>query len=271
MLVKTTLSALIFTFSLGFFLVQYHFHITPTDFDAYLVLKEAKAKRKREKPLQMSPAVQKRYDVRKELWIPENTAFQRKHLLITCKESELQLLEKKGKIETLEQMTDVDCHLFEPLETRHFVATEGTYHYPSQTFEAKDVTFRFFQKDASPYLSGTANQTYFTASNQIATQSEAIHCEGNVRLFSQMKEDAYALADQLIYYPKMRTLHLFSHSPTRVLFWKADGTMQLSAPQIQARYDTHRGSEEVEGIGDVHFAFDVDEKNRIETLFGKYL
>ncbi len=108
--------------------------------------------------------------------------------------------------------------------------------------------------------------TYLNVANHIEPQ--AIYCDGQVRLYSQ---ESYALADQLVYFPASQTLHLFAHQPGRVLFWKSDGSIQVSAPEVQARFDRKEQKEEIQGIGDVHFTFDLDEKNRIETLFGKYL
>jgi hypothetical protein len=108
--------------------------------------------------------------------------------------------------------------------------------------------------------------TYLNEANHIEPQ--AIYCDGNVRIYS---EENYALADQLVYFPKTQTLHLFAQAPGHVLFWKSDGTIQISAPEVQAHFDHKQQKEEIQGIGDVHFTFDLDEENRIETLFGKYL
>ncbi len=108
--------------------------------------------------------------------------------------------------------------------------------------------------------------TYSREANHIEPQ--AIYCNGQVRLFSQ---ENYALADQLVYFPETQTIHLFSEGSGRVLFWKSDGSIQISAPEVQARFDRKQQKEEIQGIGDVHFTFDLDEESRIETLFGKYL
>ncbi len=94
---------------------------------------------------------------------------------------------------------------------------------------------------------------------------QTIQCVGMVRLSS---EENYALADELVYFPETKKLHLLAKESGRVLFWKSDGSIQISAPQVAA----HLGErEEIKGIGDVHCTFDLEEEHRIESFFGKYL
>lgn len=88
--------------------------------------------------------------------------------------------------------------------------------------------------------------------------------EGNVQLVSSRIQDklSYAIADTLTYNPIDKTL-LFS-SPRKVLFWQQG--LSLSATQVLIRQD-----QSIEGHGDVHFAFDLEEQNSIEKLFKQYL
>jgi hypothetical protein len=86
---------------------------------------------------------------------------------------------------------------------------------------------------------------------------------GNVRLVSSLlAKESYALADTLTYDPQAKTL-LFS-AEKRVLFWQEG--LSLSAPQVLIHQD-----QTVEGQGDVHFAFDLEEQNYIDQLFRRYL
>lgn len=97
---------------------------------------------------------------------------------------------------------------------------------------------------------------------------QMIQCEGAVRMLAK---ENYALADQLVYFPETQKLHLLAGDRSRVLFWKSDGSIQISAPEVRARFDGKEHREEINGIGDVHCTFDLEEEHRIETLFGKYL
>jgi hypothetical protein len=106
-----------------------------------------------------------------------------------------------------------------------------------------------------------------------ALQPEALYCDGTVRLISSCIQDqeSYALAEQLVYFPAMRTMILTSRAPNRVLFWQKSGNITLSAPEVHVRFDPQTKRESVSGIGDVRFRFNFQEENTIEHLFSKYL
>src|SRR5690606_14862376 len=88
--------------------------------------------------------------------------------------------------------------------------------------------------------------------------------EGGVRLISSHFQDkeSFAMADRLSYDPIAKTL-LFK-ADKRVLFWQ-DG-LTLSASEVLIRAD-----ETIVGHGDVHFTFDMEEKNQIDAFFKQYL
>jgi hypothetical protein len=104
-------------------------------------------------------------------------------------------------------------------------------------------------------------------------QPDALYCEGSVRLISSViqEQESFALADQLLYLPKSKTMILSSIAPHRVLFWQSGGGISLSAPEIRVQLDSPSQRENVQGIGDVHFHFTLQEEDTIETLFSKYL
>lgn len=129
------------------------------------------------------------------------------------------------------------------------VATEHPLHYRDELVQLDAQTGRLaYQQESKSF------------------HPQELYCEGQIRVVS---EQNYAIADQIIYLPSTKTLHLFAESPSRVLFWKADGSIQISAPEVVVVLDSER--EEVLGKGDVHFIFDLEEENKIENLFGKYL
>ncbi|MBU6446684.1 MAG: hypothetical protein KGQ49_04730, partial [Verrucomicrobia bacterium] len=88
--------------------------------------------------------------------------------------------------------------------------------------------------------------------------------QGNVRLIASQFQgkESYAMADRLTYNPLEKTF-LFG-ADRRVLFWQ-DG-LTLSAPEVLIRRD-----EAIEGHGEVHFTFDLDEQNCIDDFFKQYL
>jgi hypothetical protein len=104
-------------------------------------------------------------------------------------------------------------------------------------------------------------------------QPDAIYCEGSVRLISSSIQDqeTFALGEQLAYFPAAQTIILTSRSPNRVLFWQSGKTMTLSAPEVQVRLDPKTKQEIIQGVGDVHFHFSVQEEDMIENVFSKYL
>ena len=100
---------------------------------------------------------------------------------------------------------------------------------------------------------------------------EELLVKGNVRFHSTsiQGKESFALADRIIFQSKEETLLLESDPPKRVLFWQEGLT--LSAPEIAIKRDLRTKKESIEGKGDVHFAFDLEEKNVIEQLLSKYL
>jgi len=104
-------------------------------------------------------------------------------------------------------------------------------------------------------------------------QPNAFYCDGSVRLISSIIQDqeSFALADQLLYLPETRTMILTSIAPNRVLFWQSSGDVTLSAQEVRVQIDQETQRETVQGIGDVHFHFTLQEEDTIETLFSKYL
>lgn len=91
--------------------------------------------------------------------------------------------------------------------------------------------------------------------------------QGNVRLISSriQGKESYAVADALTYDPAEKTF-LFT-ADRKVLFWQEG--LALSASEVLIR-QIHQ-DQTVEGHGDVHFTFDLEEQNSIDELFKQYL
>jgi lipopolysaccharide export system protein LptA len=95
--------------------------------------------------------------------------------------------------------------------------------------------------------------------------------ENNVRLYSSsiQGKESFSIADRVSFSPQEGTIVLSASFPKRVLFWQEG--LNLSAPEISIKKDPATKKETIEGKGDVHFAFDTEEKNIIEQLLSKYL
>lgn len=100
-------------------------------------------------------------------------------------------------------------------------------------------------------------------------EPDTLTLQGNIRLISTRIQDkeSFASADTITYHPADKTLVLSAASPKRVLFWQEG--LYLSAPEIKIHLLAK--NESIEGIGDIHFTFDPQEKDFFETLFSKYL
>ncbi|MBS0625089.1 MAG: hypothetical protein JSS32_03480 [Verrucomicrobia bacterium] len=102
---------------------------------------------------------------------------------------------------------------------------------------------------------------------QIDMGSELLTLEGNIRFISShfQGKETYAIAEKASYFPKENRLVLNSSSARKVLFWQNGFT--LTAPEVHIQRDT----ETVQGVGDVHFSFDLDEQNYFDEIFSRYL
>ena len=102
---------------------------------------------------------------------------------------------------------------------------------------------------------------------QITHPDRTFVLEGNIRLISSQFQgkETYAIAETATYSPQENLLTLHSSSQRKVLFWQ-DG-FTFTAPEVHIRKDL----ETVQGVGDIHFTFDLDEQNYFEQIFSKYL
>lgn len=123
--------------------------------------------------------------------------------------------------------------------------------------------------EQSNQFSVYADDAFLSFQNE--TEPDHFLLEGNVRLISSRIQDqeSFSIADKIAFSPQDQKLILYSNSPNRVLFWQEG--FSLSAPEIHIQRDRSSQQETIEGKGDVHFAFDMEEKNMIEQLISKYL
>jgi hypothetical protein len=128
--------------------------------------------------LQREPAHQFRECVQKDIWTIH--ANQRLHYRLKSKHSNLTIRQKKGTVEAVELLQNIEGCLQEEVteegeQIRYLFAREGTYFFPSHQFIAEEVDLYFFslpEKELpscwptiTPFLRGTANEVVFSAEN----------------------------------------------------------------------------------------------------------
>lgn len=101
--------------------------------------------------------------------------------------------------------------------------------------------------------------------------SEEIHCFNVVgQMQSIQNKESFIIADKVIYRSPSQVLVLLADSPeNKVLFWQEG--CSLSASKIEITKDPITGEEVVQGKGDVHFTFTLEEQNMINRLISQYL
>lgn len=283
--------------------------VSPQDRDHYAALMEESAQLRTARALEKEPAWQKRQNVNKDIWTEQESHHfvlqsESSTLQIAQKKDSLEASETLHAISCMlpngwtldadaglynypsQQFIAKDncklrqadnliegtrLHLDFAEETVHYehprgyIASENLHFFADTLWWEKGADLLHLEKDVI-----ILQKEQFKILAQEATillkdfhPTQAI-LEGKVRLVSSriQGKESYAIADRLIFNPQDHTL-LFS-ADNRVLFWQ-DG-LSLSASEVKIRQD-----ETVEGRGDVHFTFDLDEQGRIDAFFKQYL
>lgn len=154
-----------------------------------------------------------------------------RHICLKGKLSQLAIQQKKEQVAIQEELQEIDC-----------IIQDGSELHQTHAFLADAGTFDPLKKD--------------------------FFCQGNIRFFYHQveKQPSFASADTLEYLPASRQFLLTAFSPHRVLYWQEG--FCLSAPQVKIHPDPKQG---IEGIGDVHFTFEPEEKAFFDALFSRYL
>lgn len=284
----------------------FNIRIRQQDISAYHKLIQESTELRTRRALEEEPAHQKRQGVQKDLWSQNET----RHLQIQSEHSELVLTQEKDKVEAIEQLkhircsiendtltaddgmftfssqeftTQNNCHLAQQENyvdgTRiHFNLAQETvtyenpkgyiapFHFTAQSLvwykkEGKLVLLDHVTVEQPGKFTLLANRGDLTFDQLQPTQLVLV---GNVRFMSTYIQDkeSYATADTLTYHPIEK--HLLLSADRKVLFWQEGLT--LSASEVLIRQDRT-----IEGHGDVHFVFDLEEQNYIDELFHNFL
>jgi len=287
----------------------FHIRLCPEDAAAYEKLVQESLDLRTRRALEEKPAHQKRQDVQKDIWTQNETRHfqiqsQDSDLTISQKREKLEVfeslidiqcsVENEFSLSADEGIYTYPSHQFIGQKNCRLIQNQNqidgtrihldliqeivTYENPKGRLASGPLNFT-----AKKLIwDKKANQLHLIDEVHIAQpgqfflvanlgtvdldqlQPTLVTLDGNVRLISSRIQDkeSYAVADTLTYNPTEKTL-LFA-AANRVLFWQ-DG-LALSASEVLIRQD-----QTVEGHGDVHFSFDLDEQNYIDELFKQYL
>ncbi len=295
----------------AFAALTYWFAIRPTPLDEahYHKLAQESLELRTRHALEEHPASQVRYNVQKDIWIQDEMRhfqIQSEESKLT-----LSLSQDKDKLEAVEELKKICCSIENEFNltadfglytypTHQFIAEKNCHLTQNQNYiDGKRIHLDLIQETVIyDHPIGRLNSIDFKAEKLFWDKKESklylndlitieqpgqftilanrgildlvelkptlITLDGNVRLISSRIQDkeSYAVADKLTYNPIDKTL-LFS-AQKKVLFWQEG--LSLSASSVLIRED-----QTVEGHGDVHFAFDLEEQDYIEKLFKQYL
>lgn len=207
--------------------------------------------------LAAEPAKEIRSHVQKDIWTAKN--HKGSHIRIQSQDSELTLSQKGHSLqvhETFHRMKgwvqkETDISPIYQIE-----AKTGFYRFPTDQLVAQEV--KVF----------TENNFCLEADQaEIVNPDQPLKLDGNIRLKSSSWQDkeTYAIADKASYCPKQRLFILSGSKEKNVLCWQNGSTFVASELHIQQDQKT------IEGIGDVRFSFDTEEKNYFESIFSRFL
>jgi lipopolysaccharide export system protein LptA len=295
--------------ALLFAIYWFHIRLTPEDALAYEKLTQESLELRTKKALEETPAHQEREGVQKDIWTQDETRHFRirskqSNITIGQKKDGIEAIEHLNQIQCIVQnefILEADegfynypSHQFTAQKNCRLLQGENqiegsqihldlieeklTYENPIGKLALGPLHFSASQllwdkKIGKLYLVSDVHidqPNDFNLTSDLGTieleelKPSRLILEGNVRLISERIQDkkTYAVADTLIYDPIEKTL-LFS-AAHKVLLWQEG--LSLSASEIFIRQD-----QTVEGRGDVHFAFDLEEQNYIEQIFKPYL
>ncbi len=281
--------------------------IGPHDIATYNSLVQNKRGARAISAFQNHPARGLRYDVQKDLWLQNEM----QHVQINSSQSELFLTQNKDKIELLERLQNVRCHL----EDNILTAEEGTYTFPSNQF-ALQKNCRILQKEnviegpsihidlAKELLVYENPQGRFPSANCNLRAGQLIWHKKEERLalldrvkieepghftltadagdvaLEQLTPKQLCLSDHVQFVGLIQDKESFAladcatycpKDKTLVLKSNPKGIFWQEGFSLSAAEITIRDQQTVEGRGDVHFALDLEEQNSIDNLIQSYL
>lgn len=271
---------ILLSFALCLGIYWFSIRLTPEDLNQYNQLMAESVELRTRRALEEEPAHQTRQQVAKEMWTKNET----NKFTIHSEDSNLTIIQKKDKTELIEKLHNITLSTPELTLTADY----GLYTFPLQdtlTFENPKghILSQDFHFTAKTLVWEKEKDLLHLIDDVIITQLDdlVLHAKkGNVELskFQPTRvilkddvqlissriqgKDSHAMADTLVYDPQNKTL-VFS-SQKRVLFWQEG--LHISANEVVIHKD-----QTVQGLGDVHFSFDLEEQSHINKFFNRYL
>lgn len=146
----------------------------------------------------------------------------------------------------------------------------GTIESPVINGEIPEDLQIYYEEERIAVHADKAALEYSIVGNSFQPVSLAL--KGNIRLFSRdtSQPRRCGIADRLLYSPSTRTLILAANPSKKVLFWDEQESIRMSANEIHITFDPVTQRESVKGVGNVKFAFSIDENNLLKKLFSFY-
>ncbi|HEV7737213.1 MAG TPA: hypothetical protein VGO47_07575, partial [Chlamydiales bacterium] len=229
----------------------------PHDKEAYQKIIRSSVAERPTNSLTQKPTYQHRTNIQKDLWLQD------RHVRITSPKSRLCVQQLNDKFEITEHLESLECCLQETLtpetqEIRWLSAKEGVFEYPTTRLQAKEPHLSLYSLEGTEFPESIPQEppnSSVQANSALWEWPNALRFAGNVRLFSNriQEKKTFALADELFLYPSSGKVELLADRSKKVLLWQDE--MQLSSPSIEIQRDAKNKTDQIKGIGDVHFYF----------------
>ncbi len=206
------------------------------------------------------------FENEKKLSFLEDVFFKSKEASLSCPRLDLYFNEKEiEKIETSKnvkisflknknsQITSQLPLIFNPLKKEIFSAEE-------------EFSYIIYQDDEMTIF---AKKLFLILDNDHRIQKATL--EKDVYFTSKTKDfDSYGLADKVVFLPSSNFISLESSKGKKVLFYRNDNSISLSADKIEIFHQKGHLQDKVKGVGTVRFLLNVEEKKLFNNLFLKY-
>jgi hypothetical protein len=133
-------------------------------------------------------------------------------------------------------------------------------------FSLKKQNQDLIYEDSNVYITAKKAKLNYNLDKTI----QNITLENDVRFIYQKDKNSlgYGIADKVEYFPIEKTIKLMSEANKKVLFWQKDNSLKLSANEIHIN---QKEKNDIKGLGDVRFTFNLEEENLINEIFSKYM
>jgi hypothetical protein len=125
----------------------------------------------------------------------------------------------------------------------------------------------YYEEEEIAFYADHASLEYAEQAGSL--QPVSLTLKGNIRLFSHDPQQPFrcGIADRLSYSLATRTLILSANPGKKVLFSDESQGVKISAREVHITRDPETKQQTVKGVGNVQFAFSVEENEMLKQLF----